>query len=339
MFTVLFIICLRVAFSASDDSDLGYSLSIGNAINVFANYGDLSQVTQVISADYDDDEDEFPEPFSEKNIKVFLNASSKETPGEDRVEMNILLCETFDELLDGYFQNFQIEGTDKPWKAFMGDWIQDEIMRTLGIDVDLVRDNCCYVLLKLSKVHKTVKIDSLDHVAVKSYVEKAMSAMNGSDVADIRKFMRSYGTHYIDSYVTGNFVYQVFKFKRYGYNMLRSYVRDRKHHTDNSDRLRSHFASNFLRQVGNIRIASGNKTLEAWARRNLLDSQYLYYRPSLLRLFYNNALILALNRMLDDGALLGLSLKTLAPLFKDEQKRKKYVEVVENDMKLWEVNA
>ncbi|KAI8440918.1 hypothetical protein MSG28_009216 [Choristoneura fumiferana] len=341
MFTLLFIVCLSVDLSNSEEGDLGYSLNIGNAIDVFANYGDLSQVTQVVSADYEEeyDDTESPQPFREKNIRVFLNASSKEYPGDAMVDMNILLYESFDDLLDGYFQNFYIEGTDKPWKAFMGDWITDEIMRTLGIEYDPRPDTCCYVLLKLTRVHRTVKIDDLTDVALTSYVKRAVDALNASDVAEIRKFMKSYGTHYIDSFATGNFIYQVFKYKRSGYNLLRSYIKLRGNSQVGSDTLRFYFSSYFLKQVGDIRIASGNKTVEAWARRNLRDSQYLYYRPSLLRLHYNPMLAYKLNEMLDNGALLSLGLKTLKPLFTDEEKRRKYVEVVENDMRLWEVNA
>lgn len=86
-------------------------------------------------------------------------------------------------------------------------------------------------------------------------------------------------------------------------------------------------------------MASGNKRIEEWARDNLRDSQYLFSRPSLLRLYYNAKLAIMLNDMLDNGALLGLGLKILRPLFKDKYKRDKYAEIVENDMKLWEVNA
>lgn len=66
----------------------------------------------MVSADYEEeyDDTESPEPFREKNIRVFLNASSKEYHGDAMVDMNILLYESFDELLDGYFQNFYIEG-------------------------------------------------------------------------------------------------------------------------------------------------------------------------------------------------------------------------------------
>ncbi|CAG5054355.1 unnamed protein product [Parnassius apollo] len=338
-FWLLFAVFLCCGLCESEESDLGYGLNIGNAIDVFANYGDLSQVTQVVSADYEEDNPPHVEPFREKNIRVFLNVSSRQSSGDSMVDMNILLCDTFDDLLATYFQNFRIEGTDKPWKAFLGDWILDEVMRAFGIEYDTKPDSCCYVLVKLTKVHKSVQIDDLRNVALKDYVKRAIESLNVSDPTEVRKFMKSYGTHYIDSYVTGNFIYQVFKYKRTGYNLLRAYIRQRNARHSSSDNLRFYFSSYFLKQVGEIKIASGNKTVETWAKVNLRDSQYLYSRPSLLRLHYNPILAFKLNDLLGNGALLGLGLKTLRPLFKEQNKAKMFAEIVENDMKLWEVNS
>lgn len=44
---------------------------------------------------------------------------------------------------------------------------------------------------------------------VKEYVNRAIEELNVTDTAEVRRFMKSYGTHYIDSYTTGNFIYQV----------------------------------------------------------------------------------------------------------------------------------
>ncbi|XP_068623172.1 torso-like protein [Battus philenor] len=338
-FRVCVLIFLCSGLCQSEETDLGYGLNIGNAIDVFANYGDLSQVTQVVSADYDDDIPMHIEPFREKNIRLFLNVSSRQISGDTMIDINILLCETFDDLLATYFENFRIEGTDKPWKAFLGDWIPDEIMRAFGIEYDPKPDNCCYVLVKLKKVHRSVQLDSLKNASVRNYVKRAVDKLNISDTSEVRKFMKSYGTHYIDSYVTGNFIYQVFKYKRTGYNILRAYIRHRDTRHASSDNLRFYFSSYFLKQVGEIRIASGNKTVETWAKLNLRDSQYLYSRPSLLRLHYNPILAFKLNDLLDNGALLGLGLKTLRPLFEDPDKAETFAEIVDNDLKLWEVNA
>ncbi|KAH9634331.1 hypothetical protein HF086_011591 [Spodoptera exigua] len=340
MFLYYFIVLFTFVLCYSEE-DLGYSLNIGNAIDVFANYGDLSQVTQVISADYEGEESEDSiVPFSEKNIKVFANVTSKESrsDAEGVTSMELMLCETFEDLLDAYFKNFKIEGTNKPWKAFMGDWIHDEIMRTFGIEYDLKPD-CCFVLVKLTKINKTVELGNLQNVAVKDYVMRAIEDLNVTNTADVRKFMKSYGTHYIDSYSTGNIIYQVFKYKRRGFDLLRSYIAMRNAGRANSANLRFYFSSYFLKQVGDIRIASGNKTIETWARTNLRDGQYLYSRPSLLRLNYNAVLVHKLNNLMDNGALIGLNLKTLRPLFKDKRKADRYAEVVENDLQLWEINA
>lgn len=92
----------------------------------------------------------------------------------------------------------------------MGDWIPEEIMRTLGIEYNPASENCCFVLAKLSKSHRTVKMDNLTgQVAVKEYVKRAINDLDYNDDAKMRRFMENYGTHYINSYVTGNFIYQV----------------------------------------------------------------------------------------------------------------------------------
>lgn len=88
-----------------------------------------------------------------------------------------------------------------------------------------------------------------------------------------------------------------------------------------------------------FQLASGNKAIETWARQNLRDSQYLYSRPSLLRLHYSPHLAYKLINVLDNAALIGINLKTLKPLFKDRRKAEMYAEIVENDMKLWEINV
>ncbi|KAF9804344.1 hypothetical protein SFRURICE_011959 [Spodoptera frugiperda] len=316
MFLYYFIVLFTFVLCYSEE-DLGYSLNIGNAIDVFANYGDLSQVTQVISADYE------------------VRKAGVRPDGV--TSMELMLCETFDDLLDAYFKNFKIEGTDKPWKAFMGDWIHDEIMRTFGIEYEIMRNfgiDCCFVLVKLTKMHKTVELGNLNNVGVKDYVMRAIEDLNVKNTADVRRFMKSYGTHYIHSYATGNIIYQVFKYKRRGFDLLRSYIAMRNTGQASSANLRFYFSSYFLKQ-----IASGNKTIETWARTNLRDSQYLYSRPSLLRLNYNAVLVHKLNNLMDNGALIALNLKTLRPLFRDKRKADKYAEIVQNDLQLWENNA
>lgn len=67
-------------------------------------------MTQVVSADYEGEEINGPIPFSEKNIRVFVNFTSQKSYGDGITDMDIQLFETFDDLLNAYFQNFRIEG-------------------------------------------------------------------------------------------------------------------------------------------------------------------------------------------------------------------------------------
>lgn len=56
-------------------------------------------------------------------------------------------------------------------------------------------------------------------------------------------------------------------------------------------------------------------------------------------MYYNPGLLSKLNELMDSGALMGIGLKTLRPIFKDQYKADKYAEIVENDLQLWENNA
>lgn len=64
----------------------------------------------MVSADYEDVNNDPIVPFSEKNIRVFVNVSSKSTERDGITDMDVQLCETFDDLLNAYFKNFVIEG-------------------------------------------------------------------------------------------------------------------------------------------------------------------------------------------------------------------------------------
>lgn len=65
----------------------------------------------MVSADYEGyDSREEIVPFNERNIRVFLGVTSRENTREGITDMDVLLCETFDDLLDAYFRNFRIQG-------------------------------------------------------------------------------------------------------------------------------------------------------------------------------------------------------------------------------------
>lgn len=105
-----------------------------------------------------------------------------------------------------------------------------------------------------------------------------------------------------------------------------------------ANELMDYFSPLHAIHVGRIVSASGNETVEHWANRKLLTSFFPIPYPSLLKLHTNSKLLAELDGLLGNEALLRLHLKTLAPAIKDERKRDWFHHVLDNHLKLWEVN-
>lgn len=102
--------------------------------------------------------------------------------------------------------------------------------------------------------------------------------------------------------------------------------------------LSGYFSPWYAEHIGDIQSASGNSTVQAWAAQNLRIQFYFFTYPSLLKLHGNMELLQTLNALLGNEAMLALDLKTIAPAFKDPAKRKWFLEVIDNYLKLWETN-
>lgn len=102
--------------------------------------------------------------------------------------------------------------------------------------------------------------------------------------------------------------------------------------------LAGYFSPWSAEHIGNIQAASGNTTVEEWATENLRVHFYLFTYTSLLKLHQNASLLRKLDNLLGNEALLQLNLRTLSPAFKDSVKKQWFHEVIDNYLKLWEVN-
>lgn len=102
--------------------------------------------------------------------------------------------------------------------------------------------------------------------------------------------------------------------------------------------LASYFSPWSAEHIGKIQAASGNSTVEEWATEHLRINFYLFTYNSLLKLHENASLLRKLDGLLRNEALLQLNLRTLSPAFKDPVKREWFHEVIDNHLKLWEVN-
>lgn len=102
--------------------------------------------------------------------------------------------------------------------------------------------------------------------------------------------------------------------------------------------LYNYFAPWYAEHLGQIRSASGNTTIEQWAHKKLRLSYYLFTYVSLLKLHGNGGLLRHLDGLLGNEAILALDLKALTAMFKEPDKREWFQEIIDNYLKLWEVN-
>lgn len=131
---------------------------------------------------------------------------------------------------------------------------------------------------------------------------------------------------------------QVYVYAPNTYKVIKERLKSKGLAQISNQELTGYFSPWYAEHVGKIQSASGNATVENWAQQRLRVKFYFFTFASLLKLHGDTKLLSELNNILGNEALLKLDLKTLAPAFKDIKKRAWFHEVMDNYLKLWEVN-
>ncbi|XP_026736644.1 torso-like protein [Trichoplusia ni] len=319
------------------DSELG----LGKAINIFMRYGYLSICMRVVPRN-----DTEGWVFREPTVSVFREVEQyaiAPTPRHAKTlfdgDFHMEFCDNLKQLLQAYFRDFSFERLERPWRAFTAGWPTDIMARNLGINSSFINGDHCYVLVRVSRFRETAKLSDLPgNIGVEDVVYDAIQESTIGDTASIADFIRKYGSHYIASYITGNSLYQVFVFSRSAYSMIKERLKSKGVADITAKELEGYFSPWHAKHIGQIKVASGNKTVESWATKRLRVHYYIFSYPSLLKLHGEPSLLRSLDTLLGNEALLQLELKTLSPAFKDAKKKKWFEEVIDNYLKLWESN-
>ncbi|XP_028170901.1 torso-like protein isoform X3 [Ostrinia furnacalis] len=333
--TVLLLVAL--AGAAAVDSELG----VGKAINIFMRYGYLSICMRVVPRN-----DTEGWVFREPTVSVFRDVNRFTVAPKPRQpktlfdgDFHMEFCDNLKQLLQAYFRDFTFERLERPWRAFTAGWPTDIMARNLGINSSFINGDHCYVLVRVSRFRETAKLSDLpSNISIEDVVFEAIQESAIGDTVSIADFIRKYGSHYIASYVTGNSLYQVFVFSRTAYSMIKERLKSKGVADITAKELEGYFSPWHAKHIGQIKVASGNKTVESWAMKRLRVHYYIFSYPSLLKLHGEPALLRNLDSLLGNEALLQLELKTLSPAFKDVKKKKWFEEVIDNYLKLWESN-
>lgn len=323
-----------------DTSDT--QLKVGRAIDIFTRFGYLSLSMKVVPRNDSDPNWIFREPsvdvFTDLNpLIIHPRLSGKKLVFEGDFHMEF--CDNLRQLLQAYFRDFTFERMQRPWRAFTASWTRDTISKHLGINSSFVQGDHCYVLVRLSRFRDTAKLTRLpNNINISEMVAREIDNVRMGDVTSVLLFIRKYGSHFINSYITGNSLYQVFVYDRPVYREIKERLKTHGISNLSNTELSSFFSPWYAQHMGKIKVASGNKTVENWAVNKLRIHYYIFTYPSLLKIHGNPQLLGVLNDVLQNEALLQLDMKSLAPAFKDPEKREWFEEVLDNYLKLWEVN-
>lgn len=280
--------------------------------------------------------------LSTQNMEALTVTTEEDQPGQFHGDFHMEFCDNRRQLFQAYFRDFAIEQLDSPWEAFTGGWHADVAARKLGINASYIRTDYCYVLVRVARFRETGRLRRPGGIPASQPlfddVAALMRNVTPGDTAGTVQFMANVGTHYIDSYVTGNSLYQVFVYSRENYRHIKERLKTRGVAALSRLDLYNYFAPWYAEHLGQIRSASGNATVETWANRKLRLSYYLFTYVSLLKLHGNGALLRTLDELLGNEAILALELKALTVAFKEPARRAWFAELIDNYLKLWEVN-
>lgn len=248
-------------------------------------------------------------------------------------------CDNVRQLLQAYFRDFTFERLERPWRAFSASWSKAAIARHLGINSSFITGDHCYVLVRVARFRENQKLaGTAETMILDEAVLRETENVTVGDTASVVRFIKHFGSHYIAAYVTGNSLYQVFVYTQQAYLRIKERLKTRGVADLSNIELNNYFSPWYAEHMGSIQAASGNRTVESWAVERLRNQYYIFSYASLLKLHGDAMLLKQLDSLLGNEALLQLQLKTLAPIFKDSQRREWFLEVIDNYFKLWEVN-
>ncbi|XP_005176071.1 torso-like protein [Musca domestica] len=320
-------------------------LRVGKALNVFVRFGYLGISMRVIPTNDTAEEVRwlFKEPTRNiyKDVHNYAENNEQNTPGIFHGDFHMEFCDNRRQLYQAYFRDFTIERLDRPWEAFTGGWFPDNAAKKLGINTSFIQGDYSYVLVRVVRFRETGKFksDLPLNLTLENDVRERMNDIVTGNVTTAVKFFENVGTHYINSYTTGNSLYQVFVYNRQNYQMIKERIKSKGINSLSKQDLYHFFAPWFAEHLGQIRSASANNTVERWARRKLQYEYLLVKYVTLLKLHGNGTLLRTLDTLLGNDAILQLDLKSLNVIFhNDPEKQNWFHEVLDNHMELWEAN-
>lgn len=209
---------------------------LGRALNILRRFGHLARVMRVMALNVSGSW-----IYREPSIQIFQTRPesgarfARKVLRGTQAEIQIHYCSNPQKLVQKYFRPFIIEGLKEPAYAFERNWCHSAIARHFGINASYIGNDYKYVLLKVMRRHrKSIMMGPPSKFIVQEAVARETRSLIANDTFSADRFINKFGTHYVSSFVTGDFIYQVRKnffswfsttqiFERWGIFKLRGF--------------------------------------------------------------------------------------------------------------------
>lgn len=136
--------------------------------------------------------------------------------------LKITFCPDLDCLFNVYFDGFQVDLSDKPWKLLTTSRSRHVISERFGIPDIALGLGRNFVIVSYRRPVKRIKtFDNFTHAAqLKLSVAEKLKCMSVGIESMVTDFITEYGSHYIDEYTVGDTVFQVKRRLSVDYNFI-----------------------------------------------------------------------------------------------------------------------
>ncbi|XP_027838014.2 torso-like protein [Aphis gossypii] len=304
--------------------DIGRGVDVLQRFGIIGDvlYGDVSSTKEMVTHDIIEGADRYAE---------VLNVTKNHTN-----LLNITFCPDLDCLFDVYFDGFQVDLADKPWKLLTTSRSRHMISERFGVPDIAMGFGQKFVIVSYKRPVKRIKtFDNFTQLAeLKSSISEKFKCMSIGIESMVTDFITEHGSHYIDEYTLGDTVFQVLVYLPVFYNKFYKCVLNNCSESDTA-LLLSPVYTEYQGQV----LSVGSDAVEKWVDTNLqVESKHGHTYVSLYALKNRPELCNEIVALMDDQSVVGLHLKTMSTFIPEPVKRKWFTEVLDNHVKLREVN-
>jgi len=125
--------------------------------------------------------------------------------------LNITFCPDLDCLFDVYFDGYQVDLSDKPWKLLTTSKSLHTISERFGVPDIAIGLGQKFVIVSYRRPVKRIKTsDNFTQLAeLKSSIAEKLKCISIGIESMVTDFITDFGSHYIDEYTVGDTVFQV----------------------------------------------------------------------------------------------------------------------------------